>query len=277
MKETGLHPSAQRGSLVREAMGFGAALRGYCRVILALLRREEESRRAAPMESILELLEPVILVATVSLFWWFLGRRNTSPLGGHPILFYGTGFFALYFFIYLSGRMRGAVSAPRRRFPIEQRLDHIFVHIVIRIFDYAILGFLVFGTIYVLFTPDALPQSFVSIAEAVIAIVMLGFGWGVLNLIMGRLFKIWRYFFPAFNRCLIFFSGVFYVVDFMPPHVRHVLSFNPLLHAITLFRLGFYPQYPALFLDRAYLGSCALLFVCFGLVLERVTRRHESP
>jgi capsular polysaccharide transport system permease protein len=276
MKETGLHPPAGRGSLTREAVGFGTALRGYCRVILALLRREEESRRAAPMESILELLEPVILMGAVGFFYWFLGRRDVSPIGGSPLVFYGTGFFALYFFIYLSGRMRGAVSIPQRRFPIEQRLDHIIVHTIIRTIDYAILGILVFGTIYALFTVDALPRHWAPIAQAVVTLIMLGFGWGVLNLIVGKLFKVWRYFFPVFNRCLVFFSGVFYVADFLPPDVRHVLSFNPLLHAIALFRLGFYPSHPTTLLDRPYLAACALFTLGFGLVLERVTRRYEK-
>lgn len=276
MKDTGLHLSARYGSFVQEAVGFGTALRRYWRLILALLRREEESRRAAPMQSILELLEPVFLITVIGFFYWFLGRRSLSPIGGNPLVFYGTGFFALYFFIYLSGRMRGAVSAPQRRFPIETRLDHILVHIIMRTFHYAILGVLAFGTIYVLFTDDALPRQWTPIVQAVAALVMLGFGWGILNLIVGKLFKVWRYFFPAFNRCLIFFSGVFYVADFLSPNARYVLSFNPLLHAIALFRMGFYPDHPTILLDRSYLAACALFSISFGLVLERVTRRHEK-
>src|SRR5690606_2555395 len=138
-----------------------------------------------------------------------------------------------------SSRMRGAVAGPRRRFPIEQRLDHIIVHILLRTFDYAILGVLVFGTIYIFFTTDPLPGDWGAVARAVIAIIMLGFGWGVVNLVIGRLFRVWRYIFPAFNRCLIFLSGVIYVTDFLPPGVRYVLSFNPLLHAIAEFRRGF--------------------------------------
>jgi capsular polysaccharide transport system permease protein len=275
VKKASLHPPGHRGPFTRDVTDFGTALRGYCRIILALLRREEESRRAEPMESILELLEPVILVGVMGFFYWFLGRRSVSPIGGSPLVFYGTGFFALYFFIYLSSRMRGAVSAPQRRFPIEQRLDHIIVHTIIRTFDYAILGVLAFGTIYAFITVDALPRQWAPIAQAVVALIMLGFGWGVLNLIVGKLFKVWRYFFPAFNRCLIFFSGIFYVADFLPPNARDVLSFNPLLHAIALFRMGFYPDHPTVILDRSYLAACALFSLSFGLVLERATRRRE--
>ncbi len=42
-------------------VSFGTALVRYIGILLALLRREEESRRAAPMDAILNLLEPVML------------------------------------------------------------------------------------------------------------------------------------------------------------------------------------------------------------------------
>src|SRR3954454_12225444 len=96
-----------------------ASVRRYLGVLRALLRLEEDYRRQSPMESIISLLEPLLLVVTLTFLFYFLNRRQVSPLGGPPILFYSTGFFPIYFFIYLSRRMRGSVDAPRGRFPIE--------------------------------------------------------------------------------------------------------------------------------------------------------------
>jgi capsular polysaccharide transport system permease protein len=241
----------------------------------ALLRREEERRRAAPVEAILDLLEPVVLIAVMSVASWFLARRNASMLGGPAVLFYSTGFFALYFFIYLSKRMRGSVPSPRRRFPVERRLDHIVVHIMIKVFDYAILGVLLFGTLYVFFTAQAFPQNFIPIIQACAAIIMLGFGWGITNLVLGRVWWVWPYVEQPLSRCLILFTGVLFLVDFLSPTARYVLSFVPLVHGISLFRLGFYPNYPTLVLDVGYLYACAVFAVVFGLVIERVSRRNE--
>lgn len=262
--------------ITQEINEFGGAVRRYGRIILALLRREEESRRQAPMESILNLLEPVFLVTLIVLARWSLERLHGAPLGGSVALFYATGFFAKYYFIYLSRRMRRSVDSPARRFPLEQRLDHILVHIILSTADYLVLGLIGFGFIYVFFTPQALPYNVVPVIEACIAIIMLGFGWGVLNLVMTKALWFWRYFFPPFNRALVLFSGVFFIVDFMSPGVRYMLSFNPMVHAIALFRTGFYPNHPTLVLDTRYLAFCAIGAVVFGLVLERATRRREG-
>jgi capsular polysaccharide transport system permease protein len=257
-------------------MSVAPALHRYIQVLGALLRREEENRRQAPMESLINLLEPIILVATLSFLFYFLNRRQGSPLGGAPLLYYATGFFPLYFFIYISRRMRGAIDQPSQRFPIEQRLDHIIVHIILRIVDYAILGLIMFGGIYLLVTPQAMPDDLVKVVAACAAIVGLGFGWGVLNLVLSRSARIWDFVFPTISRALVIFSGVFFVPDFLAPETRYVLSFNPMLHAVQLFRVGFYPQYPAITLDTHYLAYSAIVFLFLGLVVERVSRRYEG-
>lgn len=262
-------------TIATEIIATVTALRRYASVLLALLLREVEKRRQAPFTSTLSLLEPVTLIALLSFVNYFMGRQK-APLGSSPVLFFATGFFAFYFFIYISQRMKSAITPSRGRFPIEQRLDHIFVHIVLKLFDYAILGILIFGTIYIIFSHDAIPASFGPIAFAGVAIVMLGFGWGILMLVLGTVFPPWAHIFPAVSRTLMIFSGVFFVADFLPPSTRYVLSFNPLLHAIMLFRKGFYPSYPAYALDERYLMYCAIGSVVFGLVLERASRRSAQ-
>lgn len=263
-------------TLFSEVAAIGSAVRRYVRIIAALLRREEESRRREPMESIMNLLEPVAMIATLTFFWWFLGRKSFGILGGNPILFYSTGFFANYFFIYISRRMARSIDSPGRRFPIEQRLDHILVHIILRIADYVFLGVLLFGFIYLFVTPDGMPHDIVPILQACIAIIMLGFGWGTVSFLVSKMFKLWGPIFPIVNRGLVMVSGVIFIPDFLSPGVREIISYNPLAHAIALFRQGFYPRYPTLILDTSYLAWCALVAVVIGLVLERVTRRHEK-
>lgn len=262
-------------TMIRESVSFGAAARRYFSLILTLLRREEELRRRAPLESILSLLEPVVLIAVICTARWLADRLKSTILGETPILYYTTGFFAMYFFVYLSNRMKGSVDAPNQRFPVEQRLDHIVVHILLRIFDYSILGILLFGVVYWFFTPRAIPHNPLPIIQASLALIMMGFGWGILTLVLSRQSKLWRYFFPVFNRCAVIFSGVFFVVDFLSPSARYILSFNPLMHALSLFRMGFYPNPPTLILDTTYLFYCAVFALLFGLALERVTRRTE--
>jgi capsular polysaccharide transport system permease protein len=253
-----------------------SAFHRYLGIMGALLRREEESRRQAPMDTIMNLIEPVFLIGMLTFIFYFLGRRQGSPLGGSPILFYATGFFPLYLFIYISRRMRGAISNPNRRFPVEQRLDHILVHVILRVIDYSILGLLLFGGLYIFITWDAVPYDLVNVFQACMAIVALGFGWGIVNLVLMQKWHLWSFISAGISRGLIVLSGVVFVPDFLSPDAREVMAYNPLLHAIQLFKIGFYPRYPAILLDRHYLFYCAVFAVFFGLILERVTRRSES-
>ena len=257
-------------------VSLGFRVRRYWGILGALFRQEEQSRRQAPMESFMNLMEPIILIATLSFLFYFLGRKQISPLGGSPVLFYATGFFPMYFFIYISKRMRGSIDGPGRRFPVEQRLDHIIVHIVLRIIDYSILGIILFGGIYFLFSPNARPNDVAPIFLSCVTLVGLGFGWGIFIMLVSRISPILRPFLHGVSRTLMLFSGVFFVPDFLSPGVRYVLSFNPLLHAIALFRTGFYPQYPTLIMDVTYLVYISVFVLFMGLVVERVTRRSEG-
>ena len=257
-------------------VSLGFRVRRYLGILRALFRQEEQSRRQAPMESFMNLMEPIILITTLSFLFYFLGRKQISPLGGSPVLFYATGFFPMYFFIYISKRMRGSIDGPGRRFPVEQRLDHIIVHIVLRIIDYSILGIILFGGIYFLFSPNARPNDVAPIFLSCVTLVGLGFGWGIFIMLVSRISPILRPFLHGVSRTLMLFSGVFFVPDFLSPGVRYVLSFNPLLHAIALFRTGFYPHYPTLIMDVTYLVYISVFVLLMGLVVERVTRRSEG-
>jgi hypothetical protein len=158
---------------LKQRLGPLAALRRYFGIIISLLRREEELRRHAPGEAILNLLEPLMLILMITGARYMMERYSLPPIGDSIMLFYATGFFAKYFFIYVSRRMRGIARVSGRRFPVEQRLDHIIVHVIMRSIDYAILGVLLFGGIYLLLTPTAYPYDFVPAVEAALALIGL--------------------------------------------------------------------------------------------------------
>lgn len=263
---------------VRTTLRFGSELRRYFAIILTMLQREMALRRVNPMESFLDLAEPLILIGTIMTLRILVeGHKTTSPLGGSVLLFYVTGLYPKYLFIYISiKRVGGAAGSPRHRFPVEQRLDQFLVHVILRTFDFAILGILVFGAIYFFATPDALPHSYLPVFWALGTAIMFGFGWGMLNMIFFRLFWIWTYISIGLNRALIICSGALFVPDFLPPNIRYWISFYPEMHSICLFRTGFYPHYPAVLLDTTYMTYCAFAFVVLGLVLERITRRVEG-
>jgi capsular polysaccharide transport system permease protein len=271
-----MQKSIGNSSTIGEARKLASSLRRYSTVMLALLRREEDARRHAPFETVLNLMEPLVLIALITSARYLLERLQLPPIGDSLLLFYGTGFFAKYFFTYVSRRMGGPIRSARRRFPIEQRLDHLIIHAFMRTLDYSLMGVVLFGVLYAVVTPDAFPHDFVPIAESCIALALLGLGFGMINLVLTDFIWIWGYVVPTVNRSLILFSGIFYIPDFMPETARYILSFNPLVHAVAMFRQGFYPQYPDLILDKLYLFTWVACALLAGFMLERVSRRFEA-
>jgi len=251
-------------------------MRRYGQILFALLQREQERRRQSPLEALADVLEPLVFVVMLAVLYSFLNRRNSSPLGGSAILFIATGFYVKFYWISLARISKRNIGARSVRFPVERRLDYIFVHLLLTTIDYSFLAVLGFGFIYVVYEPEALPQNFFAIAGAMSAMLALGFGWGMVNLVLARYFWPWAYLSGLVNRATILFSGIFFLAEYLPAYPRYVLSFNPMLHAIALFRSGFYPNYPELLLDRTYLTYCSLIAVVIGLVLERVTVRYED-
>jgi capsular polysaccharide transport system permease protein len=255
---------------------FFSAMRRYGQIIFALLQREQEKRRLAPIESLADVLEPLIFVAVMGVLWAYMNKRNSSPLGDSPVLFIATGFYAKFYWISIARMPRQRVSTPRLRFPVERRFDYILVHLLLTTADYFVLAIVGFGILYIFFTALAIPYNFTAIIEAMFAMLALGYGWGMIGVAVTKYFWPWPYLTSVFNRGMILFSGVFMMVEFVPPPARDIMALNPMFHAIALFRTGFYPNYPKVLLDPTYLLYCSLAAVFIGAVLERITVRYED-
>src|SRR4029078_9943868 len=117
---------------------FPSAIRRYGQIIFALLQREQEKRRLSPIESLADVLEPLLFVAVMGVLWAFLNKRNTSPLGDSPLLFIATGFYAKFYWISISKMPKQRVSTPHWRFPVERRFDYILVHLLLTSGDYVV-------------------------------------------------------------------------------------------------------------------------------------------
>jgi capsular polysaccharide transport system permease protein len=74
-------------------------------------------------------------------------------------------------------------------------------------------------------------------------------------------------------RLLYFLSGVFYLPDMLPPFARDILWWNPILHAIALFREGYYEVYDSIILDVNYLFAWALASLLVAFSVQRAARR----
>ncbi|MEM7268013.1 MAG: ABC transporter permease [Pseudomonadota bacterium] len=101
---------------------------------------------------------------------------------------------------------------------------------------------------------------------------VLSFGIGCIRGFLVRFAPAVERVYSIVARVQIFVAGVFYVPSFMPPQIRDILAWNPVLQLIELFRLGLYDQYPTVVFSMQYLQLFSLISVALGMSLIWVNR-----
>ena len=104
---------------------------------------------------------------------------------------------------------------------------------------------------------------FVYVLTAVLAI---GFGLCVVFLAgLNRwLLKIIR---RIMQRVILFTSGIFFATFELPPATRPFVTWNPVLHAVELFRYSINNKYPIPDISLTYLIWCSMILLGFSLIL----------
>lgn len=254
-----------------------SALRAQLDVLSGLFFREAEMRqgRSFALGYLAAGIEPLVIVATIGLLFSTLSR--TPPYGKSLLLFLGTGVFPIYLFIHTSLRLRQPLAAGlhRIRYPIEQPLDHIFVHAVLHVLSSATVALLFFWALYYWGgVNEALPFDPMMAVSALAVILLLGIAMGILNAVVARMVPVWDILWPAFARASLHFSGPYFVAAYLTPDKRWYFGLNPLIHGVNWFRQAFYPFYPSQLTDRGYILMTAFVALTVGLLLEAGTRRY---
>ncbi len=71
------------------------------------------------------------------------------------------------------------------------------------------------------------------------------------------------------RRTIIFTSGIFFATFELQPFLRPFVTWNPILHAVELFRYSINNQYPIPDISLTYLTCCSTVLLGFSLILYR--------
>ena len=72
-----------------------------------------------------------------------------------------------------------------------------------------------------------------------------------------------------FQRIILFTSGIFFATFELPAYTRPFVTWNPILHAVELFRYSINNEYPTPDISLSYLIWCSLVLLGFSLILYR--------
>lgn len=245
-------------------------------VIASLTLREIRVRNSRFSFALLfDVLQQLMATIAISTFHTLLGGR--PEIGDSIALFIGTGFIPLGFFRSVASRSAAGVRQGRgaRALPnvtaIDSALSRGFVESLIYFASILVLlgGFWILDmSVYVI------PYQPMLCLEALMLLFAFGIGVALINSAISAFFPAWNTIFNYSMVGQIFLCAIFTVPEYLPAYVREMLLWNPLLHLISLFRSGFYPNYPTHFIDVPYTIIWAASALIIGMAMHRVLRNR---
>lgn len=248
------------------------------RVITALTIREVRLRNSKhAFMQLFDLLEAVLFIVVHWIIFTFLHRQLL--IGDSLLIFIATGVLPVLLFRSISIRAASAIEASKSvtSIPYIEAMDYSIARTTVEFLSFTLLFSLFFVLVYQFkISKFAIPYNFQSIALFLVLIVLFGFGLGLINSFIAYLFPLWKFIWGIFSRVQIFFSAVFFIPEYMPPMIKEVLAYNPIMHFVALFRTAFYPTYPTHLLSISYLFEWTGAVLFLGLALERTLRNHRA-
>jgi len=259
------------------------------------MQSETATRRAGPLAVQIRILEALMLRDIKTRFggseWgivvavgWPLshvlillmlnvGLGRVAPYGDSTALWIATGVVPFMAFNYMSRFiMLGIIlNRPLLFFPIVKITDILFARAIVEVLNAGVIIMILFA-IFWTFGIDFMPIDIVQASFAIMAMMMLGVGFGVINGIIAAAFPFWVTGFALFQAILWFASGVIFVPDTLPSAARTILAYVPSLHGVEWMRSAYYEGYGGTILDKSYLLWFSICSLFVGLALERLLR-----
>jgi capsular polysaccharide transport system permease protein len=201
------------------------------------------------------------------------GLGRVAPYGDSAALWFATGIIPFMAFNYMARFiMMGVVlNRPLLSFPVVKIADILFARAIIEFLSAGLVVVIVL-TIFWVIGIDFMPADIVQASLALLAMMLLGLGFGVINGIIAAAIPFWI---TGFMLSMVVFwlsSGILYVPDALPESVRAPLSYLPYLQGVEWMRSAYYEGYGSGILDKTYLVTFGAVALVIGLLCERLVR-----
>ena len=225
------------------------------------------------------------LVNPMQIMFFFIGMRIGFKFllaGGSNLSGDATGlyfniviFMAAGFTIYFPFRQLAiqALSGLKLRSPLYyRRIEPLDILLALSINNVRALLTLTLGLMALIwaFTWDFQMDSPGLALCTYLLTVSMAIGFGICLVFLGKYNKfITRLIKRLINRLLIFTSGLFFATFELPAYTRPFVTWNPVLHAVELFRHSLNNDYPIPGISLSYLTWTSLVLLGFSLILYR--------
>ena len=252
------------------------ALFRMIRTITALMLREISTTHSRSAGGYLwALADPILGIALMTLVFQHVLGRTHPPIGSNFPLFYASGYLTFQMYHDISNKIARSLSfsGPLLAYPAVTFVDALLGRLILNAITHMIVMFVVLAGITVIFRiPFVMDVPTIFTAAGLIILFSAGFGTFQCYLIMR--FPVWERAWSIISRPLFLLSGVFYTFDLMPPVLREIIWWNPILHMIGLMRRGIYVVYTADYVSIPYVVGLSLGFLILGMLL--ISRNYRD-
>ena len=259
---------------------LAAGIQRQIAVVLAIATYENNRKSTGTSlgswEAIVTPLQIMLFFIVMRVGFSFLRGSNRYAAGGSTdmyfniVVFIASGFAIA--FLFRQGAIK-ALSGLKLRAPLYyKRVQPLDILLALLVNDFRAISTIslgIFGLVWYFTWSFQLDSPGLAIGVYLLTVLM-ALGFGVCLVFLGQFNKwVTRILKRIFNRVIIFTSGIFFATFELPEYTRPFVTWNPILHAVELFRYSMNNQYPIPDISLSYLVWCSTVLFGFSLILYR--------
>jgi len=237
----------------------------FISVVSALFLREIQTRFGTQkLGYFWAILDPMTQIIMFSLIKGSLSERSMPGLD-YPV-FLATGFLTYNFFKAVMNGSMNAFTANKALFsyrqvkPFDTLVSRFFIEFLI--VSVAIVVFVSFGLYFGL---DLHVKDINMVLFGVLWLGVFGFSIGILFAVIGTFYETFKKIIGFTALPLFFLSGLLYTVDSLPPFIREILLYNPVIHFIELIHGSYFEVLDTRYVDYEYMMFWTITPLFLGL------------
>lgn len=214
------------------------------------------------------------------LIWWVLMtyiRQRTVAYGMPPLLVIASGLLPFYLFKETTTYLTSTIpsSAMILKHPLVKLIDLILARFILEALTIVAVGTVIFGFLIVIGIAPP-PWDFLGIFPPLTALLILGLGIGTFAAFASPIVPGFGKAMSILMRILYLTSGIFFLGAMLPPAIMRLALWNPVFHALELFREAYFHTVPNPKLSIWYPLAWGVGVFLIGISIERVMHRKLS-
>lgn len=258
--------------LTDQEVSISAALKIRKNVIGALILRDMRTRFGrSHLGYLIAIAWPLTHLITIVTIMSLANRL--VPIGTEPAVFVSSGVLPYILCLYPARTMGLAIEMNRSLFlfPAVRPIDVILARGIIEFLTAAFIVIIFFlGALAI--GVNILPSNYNVWISAVSVTICLSVAMGLINTIIGSIFKFWHILFLVLMFIMYSSSGAFILPSSLPKSTQEIMWYNPLFHCVEWIRSSYFEGYGDDTISRSYLIYIAVTLLAVGLLGERFAR-----